>query len=134
MFLVVALFSLGPRAGSAVVHNNLVEDNGRVGIFFHRSTDEAQAYDNTCRRNAEGDVGVFESTGVKIHDNIMEVRHPREVRHPLPVGIFHRCGRGGYIILQVLRAETIILFSSSIVYSLGLVLATISRTHTKKKL
>lgn len=64
----VALF-----ARSALVYDNLVEDNARAGIFFHRSTDYAEAYNNTCRRNLEGDFGIVESTGVKVYDNVMEV-------------------------------------------------------------
>ena len=58
---------------SALVTNNVVEDNARAGIFFHRSTDNAEAYGNVCRRNLEGDFGIVESMGVKVHDNIMEV-------------------------------------------------------------
>lgn len=59
-------------SSSALVYDNVVEDNTRVGIFFHRSTDYAEAYGNTCKRNLEGDIGIFESTGVKIHDNVSE--------------------------------------------------------------
>lgn len=55
------------------MYGNVVEDNARAGIFFHRSTDYAVAYGNTCRRNLEGDFGVVESSGVKIYDNVMEV-------------------------------------------------------------
>lgn len=57
----------------ALVFDNLVEDNARAGIFFHRSTDYAEAYGNTCRRNLEGDFGIVECTGVTVHDNVMEV-------------------------------------------------------------
>ncbi|CAM9971825.1 unnamed protein product [Sphacelaria rigidula] len=60
------------RCAGALVHDNVVEDNARAGIFFHRSTDYADAYNNTARRNAEGDFGIFECTGVTIHDNVME--------------------------------------------------------------
>lgn len=67
------------RACSALVYNNVVEDNARAGIFFHRSTDSAEAYGNTCKRNLEGDFGIVESTGCKIHDNTMEVS--MTVRH-----------------------------------------------------
>lgn len=55
------------------MYNNLVEDNARAGIFFHRSSDFAEAYDNICRRNLEGDFGIVESMGVLVHDNVMEV-------------------------------------------------------------
>lgn len=55
------------------MYDNLVEDNARAGIFFHRSTDYAEAYNNTCRRNLEGDFGIVESVGVKVFDNVMEV-------------------------------------------------------------
>lgn len=51
----------------------MVEDNARAGIFFHRSTNYAEAYGNTCKRNLEGDFGIVESTGVKVHNNWMEV-------------------------------------------------------------
>nr|QGV16393.1 Mannuronate C5-epimerase [Saccharina japonica] len=60
------------RCKGALVFDNLVEDNARAGIFFHRSTDYAEAYGNTCRRNLEGDFGIVESTGVTVHDNVME--------------------------------------------------------------
>lgn len=60
----------------ALVYDNLVEDNARAGIFFHRSTDYAEAYGNTCRRNLEGDFGIVECTGVTVHDNVMEVSRP----------------------------------------------------------
>lgn len=68
-----AVFPLGLSRNSTEVYDNIVEDNARAGIFFHRSSDYAEAYDNTCRRNLEGDFGIVESTGVLIHDNIMEV-------------------------------------------------------------
>lgn len=55
------------------MYDNVVEDNARAGIFFHRSTDKAEAYGNTCRRNLEGDFGIVESAGCKIHNNSMEV-------------------------------------------------------------
>lgn len=56
-----------------MVYDNLVEDNARAGIFFHRSTDYAIAYGNTCRRNAEGDFGIVESMGAEVYNNVMEV-------------------------------------------------------------
>lgn len=70
---ICAVLPLGLFRNSAKVYENTVEDNARAGIFFHRSCNYAEAYDNTCRRNLEGDFGIVESTGVLIHDNIMEV-------------------------------------------------------------
>eukprot|EP00752_Nemacystus_decipiens_P001269 g1266.t1 len=60
------------RCEGAVVHHNIVEDNARAGIFFHRSTNYAEAYGNTCKRNLEGDFGIVESTGCSIRNNTME--------------------------------------------------------------
>lgn len=61
------------RVCSAEVYNNRVEDNARAGIFFHRSTDGAIAYNNTCKGNLEGDFGIVESFDVKVYDNVMVV-------------------------------------------------------------
>lgn len=88
--MVIRVFLFCLSALRAVVYDNLVEDNARAGIFFHRSTDYAEAYNNTCRRNLEGDFGIVESTGVKVHDNVMEVsRSARAVWR----------GRGGGVLI-----------------------------------
>ncbi|CAM9602836.1 unnamed protein product [Discosporangium mesarthrocarpum] len=62
---------ISKRCLNAVVYENKVVDNGRVGIFFHRSSNHGKAFDNFCGGNAEGDMGIFESTGIEIYDNEM---------------------------------------------------------------
>lgn len=84
-YLIILSPSLPARSYRAVVHDNVVEDNARAGIFFHRSTDYAEAYNNVCRRNLEGDFGIVESTGVKVYDNVMEVSE--QLSKPIQVDI-----------------------------------------------
>lgn len=87
----------------ALVYNNTVEDNARAGIFFHRSTDYADAYNNTARRNAEGDFGVYECTGVTIHDNIMEASM-RKTNHS--IAVTPRCNLENHPIICELNAKS----------------------------
>ena len=57
------------RCNNVQIYNNTVYDGDQVGIFLHRSSDDATVYYNNIYNNKDAGIAFMESFGGKIFNN-----------------------------------------------------------------
>lgn len=62
------------RCNNVVIHDNEVYDGGEgaVGIFLHRSSDDAEVYGNHVYNMQDAGLAIMESMNAEIYDNVFE--------------------------------------------------------------
>lgn len=72
--ILVAGIIASKRCNNVEIHDNVVYDGGEnaVGIFLHRSSDDAKVYNNHVHDMQDAGLAIMESQNAEIYDNIFE--------------------------------------------------------------